>query len=140
MARATCHTLRQPPHGPCELAKEQQQVSVAGVLWRWIPLHTHYLLLPTPPLPPASVVPQHHIWHSRAGLQHSAALLSLALGCFPKPHILGCSSWLSLTCSHQLNAINITSASEIAFVSNKAAFWLPFLRPELQCKLQGASP
>lgn len=70
----------------------------------------------------------------------SAALLSLALGCFPKPHILGCSSWLSLTCSHQLNAINITSASEIAFVSNKATFWLPFLWPELQCKLQGASP
>lgn len=38
----------------------------------------------------------------RAGLvcSSSVALQSLALGCFPKPHILGCSSWLSLTCSH----------------------------------------
>lgn len=79
---------------------------------------------------------------SRVGLVCSAsvALQGLALGSFPKPHI-----WAALLPQPHLLALTgkllkSPRASEMAFVSNKAAFWLPSLWPELQCKLQGASP
>lgn len=78
-AKATFQTLGQPPPGPSEPAKEQKQSVWLGHPGRWFSLHIHYLLLPTPPIPPASVVAQHCIWQSRAGLQH--------LRCPPEPGI-----------------------------------------------------
>lgn len=36
-AKATCQTLGQAPRGPSELAKDQQQVCVAGILWEVVP-------------------------------------------------------------------------------------------------------
>lgn len=46
---------------------------------RWFPLHTHSFLLPTPPVPPATEVPQNCIWQSRACLH--------LFGCPPEPGI-----------------------------------------------------
>lgn len=68
-AKATCQTL-----GQHLLAHLSQPRSSNSSVWlghpgSWFPLHIHYLLLPTAPVPPASVAPQHCIRQSRAGLQ-----------------------------------------------------------------------
>lgn len=109
----------------------------------WFSLHPGKLLLPTTPASPASTAPQHHIWQSLAGLQYLSCLRAWYWAALPR-EAASLTFWAALpglASSAHINRklLKSSSASEMAFVRNTAAFWLPSLWPEPQGRLQAAS-
>lgn len=116
-----------------------------GQLRVWFSLHPDKLLLP--PIPASTS-------------QHGSTASHLAeLGWFAAPLLpTGAWHWAAfprkaasltfwaalpgLASSAHINwkLLKSSSTSEMAFVRNTAAVWLPSLWPELQCRLQGSSP
>lgn len=72
----------------------------------------------------------------------SSACWSLALGCFPQECLTFRTAFPGFAWSAHIDwmLLKSLSASEIAFVRNTAAFWLPSLWSELSHRLQGVSP